>query len=166
MRKEGKGFTLIELLVVISIIGLLITTMMVAIGPYRKKARDVKRQFEIGQIGRFLTAGSCHVPDGGPGEYDLAEILEEMVAANPQVRENVIKLPRDPKGGKDSRTLYYYVYAEDGGRGACAVYANLENAAAEVNLTNISVPTPGRGTGVFRGTEGWNGTDLYYQYGN
>ncbi len=46
-RSFGLGFTLIELLVVITIIGILITLVTVAIVPIQRKSRDAKRKADI-----------------------------------------------------------------------------------------------------------------------
>lgn len=46
-RSFGSGFTLIELLVVITIIGILITLVTVAIVPIQRKSRDAKRKADI-----------------------------------------------------------------------------------------------------------------------
>lgn len=45
-----KGFTLIELLVVISIIGILVTLVTVAVGPIQRKARDSKRKADLNLV--------------------------------------------------------------------------------------------------------------------
>ncbi|MBI4117530.1 MAG: type II secretion system protein [Parcubacteria group bacterium] len=50
MHKKTKGFTLVELLVVVSIIGLLSTLAVVALGSARVKARDVRRANDVRQI--------------------------------------------------------------------------------------------------------------------
>ena len=48
--RNRKGFTLIELLVVISIIGILMSLLLVAYQGTRKSARDGKRQTELENI--------------------------------------------------------------------------------------------------------------------
>jgi len=51
---KDKGFTLIELLVVISIIGLLSTLGMVALGSARERSRDAKRVADIFEVRNAL----------------------------------------------------------------------------------------------------------------
>jgi prepilin-type N-terminal cleavage/methylation domain-containing protein len=160
--RNKKGFTLIETLIVIAIIGIMASIILVSLVSVRDKARDVKRKAEVSQIGRFLTA-SCYLPDLGGGDYDLMPIAQELIAKNPQYSQFLKNIPKDPKSGSDTESGYRYIVSDDGIK--CAIYANLENKKEPVTLT-ITQPTPKGGTGVFRGSNGWNGTDLYYQYSN
>jgi prepilin-type N-terminal cleavage/methylation domain-containing protein len=157
---KRNGFSLIELLVVIGIIGFLVSGTIVALGPVRAKARDTKRKTELGQIGRFLSATNCYTPNSGPGDYDLADLFNEVKAKFPQV--SVVSLPKDPKTGSNTRTNYHYAYSDEN---KCILYVNLENEKEPTTL-NVSSPTPGFGTGVLRSnTTGVNGSQIYYQVG-
>ncbi|MGB0757058.1 MAG: type II secretion system protein [Patescibacteria group bacterium] len=161
---NNKGFTIIELLVTIGIIAVLATLGLVLFGSSQVESRDTKRIAEISQIGRFFSF-SCYMPDGGAGEYDLADIYTELITKNPQIAKTVPRVPRDPASTNDSVSLYKYIVTADGSN--CALYANLEDATTEVTNSDISLPTPGGGTGVFQAaTDGFNGTDKYYQYSN
>jgi len=153
---------LIETLVVMAIIGIIATIILTSLLAVRDKARDTKRKAEISQIGRFLTA-SCYLPDSGGGDYDLMPIANELLTKYPQYQQYLKLIPRDPRTGSDTESKYRYIVSDDGTK--CAVYANLENEKEPVTLI-ITQPMPKGGTGVFRGSNGWNGTDLYYQYSN
>lgn len=160
---KKQGFTLLEMLIVIAIIGILASIILGAVGTARGKARDVKRRAEISQFGRLFGV-SCYVPDAGPGEYDLQIIVDEMISKNADYAKYVSQMPRDPSNNDgDPATLYKYIV---NAQKKCALYANFESEGHIVNLPNISVATPGAGTGVFAGTEGWNGSTKYFQVSN
>lgn len=164
MIKNNTGFTIIELLVTIGIIAVLATLGFVFFGSSQIEARDTKRIAEISQIGRFFSL-SCYMPESGAGEYDLAQLYQELVAKYPAVAKTVPRVPRDPLISDESLSGYRYMVTDDGSR--CALYVNLENTDADITNTIISEPTPGGGTGVFKGsTVGDNGTDVYFQYSN
>lgn len=154
---------MIELLVVIAIIGILATIAFIAFGGATKKARDTKRKAELSQIGRFLQASQCYIPDSGPGEYDLADLAAELKNKYPQYA-NFAQLPKDPKTGNDAITNYKYILSADSAH--CILYANFENANEPVTLPLLSAPTAGGGTGVLKASSaGWNGSDIFYQIG-
>ena len=154
-----------ELLVVIAIIGVLAAVIIVATAGARGRARDVRRKTELVQIGRFLTASSCYTPNAGTGDYDLADLVDELRAKYPQFSSFVSQIPRDPKSGSDLSTNYHYLVSANGSK--CALYANLENPNEPVTISSVSSPTPGAGTGVLQAlTDGWNGSNRYFQVSN
>ncbi len=157
-----RGFSLIELLVVIAIIGLLATVVTVSLVSARRRARDTARIATLNGAGRFLWNSNCFVPSGGPGDYDLKVIYDELVAQNAEVARLVSQVPKDPSFVKIPESGYRYVYSANPN---CALYANLENPGAEITQPGMNAPTPGGGTGVFQGAEGPNGTDRWYQIG-
>jgi len=160
---KRRAFTLIELLISIAIVAALATVVTLAVLPARRKARDTVRIAEMNQMGRFLLAISCYVPQAGPGDYDLQALLEDLTAANPQVAQYIKEAPRDPKSGTDAESGYRYAYTADG---KCALYANLENPETHVTLEGLTAPTAGGGTGILQAsTEGPNGSDKYFQIG-
>jgi len=159
---KTNGFTLIETLTVVAILGILSLFILVSVFGIREKAKDTKRKIEVSQAGRYLTNG-CYVPDAGAGEYDLIPLTQEIFSKNPQYKEFLQTVPKDPKTGDETESKYMYVVAPGGTK--CALYANLENKKEKITLS-ITEPTPGGGTGVFKGSIGWNGTDVYFQYSN
>lgn len=156
-----KAFTLIELLVVVAIIGVLATVVTVALAPARRNARDTVRKVQLNGMGKFLlSSGTCYAPTGGAGDYDLKTLYDQAVAANPQLAQFMSSAPRDPKSGTDAQSGFRYAY--DGTH--CALYANLENPEAPIDLPALTAPTPGGGTGVLKASAlGPNGSDRYYQ---
>jgi prepilin-type N-terminal cleavage/methylation domain-containing protein len=147
MIKNRSAFTLVELLIVIAIIGLLATFTLVFLGNTRYKARDTKRKFDIGQVGKFLFLGNCYVPISGFGEYDISVIITELKAIYPQAQ--MLPMIKDPKTGTDTESMYrYQVTATD----KCIIYANLENEEEAITLSEVVAPEAGRGTGVLIGS--------------
>lgn len=162
---ESKGFTLTELAVAVGVIGLLASLLTAAVLPALKKGRDVKRKSDVAQIGKFLAARGCYVPEGGPGTYDLADLAGELSAKFPQYGASLTALPHDPRGGTDAETKYRYEVTSDGKK--CVLYANLEYVHENVTLGALTDPTPGGGVGVLNGvTKGLNGTTRYFQVTN
>lgn len=162
LQKSGAGFSLVDLLAVIAIIGLLSSVVIIATANTRKKARDVKRKTDLAQMGRFLYSSSCYAPNSGAGDYDLADLVSELIVKYPQLGQFSSMLPKDPKTGTQDKTNYGYIYTSDG---HCAVYANFENNEEPTNL-GITTATPSAGQGVFRASiEGPNGSNIYYQIG-
>lgn len=163
MLKNKKGFTLIEILVVLAIVGALATLGIVALGGARNKARDAKRMNDLNQIGRFLTFG-CLMPDGGAGEYDLNQLVDEYRAKYPQYANQIPSNFRDPKTGDEEKSNYKYIVTENK---QCVLYANLENENQAITLPGIFMPTPGAGKGIFEATTaGPNGSRRYFQISN
>ena len=163
MNKYQKGFSLVEILVVIGIIGILAAIALVFLGGTTKKARDTKRISELSQIGRFLSFG-CLIPEAGPGDYDLNELIAEYKNKYPQQANNIPSNIRDPKTGSDAESGYRYIVTAGS---QCALYANLENAEAAVTLSAITEVTPGGGKGVFAAASaGPNGSNKFFQVSN
>jgi prepilin-type N-terminal cleavage/methylation domain-containing protein len=161
--KNKFGFTLIELLVVIAIIGLLASVVLFAVLPVRMKARDTKRKTDMAQMGQFLYASSCFMPNAGAGDYDLSQLVPELETKYPQIAQYSGFLPHDPKTGSSSQTNYRYLVTVDN---HCVLYANLENLNEPITLPNLSSADPGGGQGVFKASNiGRNGTNIYYQIG-
>jgi prepilin-type N-terminal cleavage/methylation domain-containing protein len=161
--ENKKGFSLIELLVVIGIIAVMAAIAFVFLGGVRGRAGDAKRLNDIDQIGRFLAFG-CPVPDGGPGAYDLNELLAELKTKYPQYASSIPADIRDPKTGTAAQSNYKYILDENGN---CVLCANLEKDKTKVTLPAISAPKPGGGKGVFAApAPGWNGSNKYFQVSN
>src|SRR3989344_4290686 len=101
-----RGFTLIELMVVITIIGLLASSVLVALGNARAKARDARRTADIRQV---MTALELYANDHTDG-YPLCSgavpscTLGDIVATD-FVPGYIDKFPVDPVAA-NSYTYY------------------------------------------------------------
>jgi general secretion pathway protein G len=125
-RKAGKnGFTLIELLVVISIIGVLLSIVLVSTSNTRKKARDAKRKSDIVQIKkalemyhidnkRYPLSGGAVSPNSGWSNSNNSASWNTFAAA----LKPYIVLPNDPintsSGWAGTANTYTYNYYSRG----------------------------------------------------
>ena len=160
-KQSKNGFSLIELLVVIAIISVLAGVIIVVVMPARDKSRDVRRRSDLSQIGRFLYASTCYLPDAGAGGYDIAQLVTELAAKYPQYAQYASVIPDDPKSGSPTQTNYRYQVTSDS---HCVIYANLDNENEPITLPALTAPTPNAGIGVLRAnTPGPNGTNIFYQ---
>lgn len=162
-----KGLTLIELLIVMAIIGVLLVISVVATTNIRQRSRDSKRKYDLNQINRMMSSGTCFLPAVyGTGDYDLVEIFTDFKARQiAQTLPYMEIMPRDPLAGGGTDSRYRYAVTADGT--GCSIYANIENTGEPVTLPALTAPAAGSGTGVLKGTaNGVNGTKYFYQVSN
>ena len=89
-EKKSCGFTIIELLIVITIIGVLTSVVLVALGAQRQKARDSRRVSDLRQIKTafdLYLAEASGYPD--PSTWVPSTILECTGLT-------IIRIPTDP----------------------------------------------------------------------
>jgi len=130
---KQKGFTLLELLVVISIVGLLGTLAMVALGNARSQARDTKRKFELKQLSIAMEL----YRDNNNGSLPIIDYTTSVDASWDTLLPNELPImPKDPLNGdvydssaSDPLDKYFYYYISEGTALSpdYAVVAPLEN---------------------------------------
>lgn len=160
ISKNQTGLNTIEIVVTLCLILALLIMSAFSLNKSKQKTRDEKRKADITQIGRLMTKG-CYLPKTGAGEYDIAEIINELKKLDPKQSTYLIGDLKDPKAPVN-KSLYKYRVDSKGEH--CVLYTNLENNNAAVTLSDINKPTMGGKTGVFEAVQkGWNGSKKYYQ---
>lgn len=123
MNKQ-KGFTLIELLVSISIIGILVTLVMVNLGGLQARGRDSQRKTALATIASALELYYTDVnayPVRLPAPGSALTYTPPSGTAKTYLRE----MPNDPRPTTTSRLIYCVNDATTPTR--YNLYANLEN---------------------------------------
>jgi prepilin-type N-terminal cleavage/methylation domain-containing protein len=150
--KKSKGFTLIELLVVVSIIGLLSSIILVAIGPSRARSRDAKRQVDLKQVQSAMEMCLGDPACGGPNTYmtSTEPVLGygTLLSIDSDTGPYFLKpLPKDPSS-KGAASIYNYFWVSNisFGKPWYCIYARLE---APANLTYFCISNKGIGQKVY-----------------
>lgn len=118
MVQQVRGFTLVELLIVIAIIGVLSSTVLVALNDTRAKANNARRMADLKELQKALELyysdhGSYPVQTGWrgttPGCYGTG--ADPSTAIPGLVPTYISVLPQDPQPKLSSRC---YLYTSDG----------------------------------------------------
>ena len=112
-----RGFPLIELMVVITIIGLLASSVLVALGNARAKARDARRTADIRQVMTALELYANDQTNGYPICATGTSCTLNETNLNVLTPGYVDKIPVDPVAANS------YVYFEDTGSAPYDGYA-------------------------------------------
>ncbi len=148
LKFKGKGFTLLELLLVMAIIGILATTLVVAVNPGRQlaKARDAQRETDLiailTAVMQYASEHSGELPDtdGDPdtnnfptvatcigtdvGCFNLAGAGEPGETIVPVY---LVELPSDPKTGNPPGNTGYSIYVDTNGHLHASAVGEIDN---------------------------------------
>ena len=160
-----KDISFLELLVSALLVEFIILFFLFFYSKTQEVVRDSIRKRDVSQIGQIIV-DPCFVPKqiANKKEYDLYFILKEMIERDNIYQETLLQAIKDPKTGTEKISMYFYKISEDGQK--CSLYTNLESSFNK-EVLQITEPTPGKGTGIFKSTmDGWNGSPFYFQYSN
>ncbi len=143
-----KGFTLIELLIVVSIIGLLSTLAVVALGSARVKARDSKRLADLKQMQTALelyyTDQNAYPAGAGTGvataigttPYACLNNIAAGFGPTGCTSPYMAAIPTDPKSGN-------YTYTYNAASSTYTLNATLEGAINGFTAGSITLRPSG-----------------------
>lgn len=111
VKSESKGFTLVELLVVISVLGILISIVVVRYQSAEKLARDIKRKQELNQyriaLENFAAANDILYPT--PAGNVCVNASTSLCSGSFKTSF----LPSCPVDPRADASLFYYQYCAD-----------------------------------------------------
>lgn len=159
--RTAAGFTLIELMVVITIIGLLASSVLVALGNARARARDARRTADIRAL---MTALELYNNDT-TGYIVQDTRINVSTGLTALVPSYIDKLPIDPRGdgigtntgdGTGISDGFEYVYESDANKDGYAIRmyyersANVAGANDQQCIRGVNVSTAANDIGSIR----------------
>ena len=128
--KRKAGFTLIEVLVVIFIIGLLASVVLVGLGTFRARGRDVRRIADLRSMQNILELYYAK-----NGEYPTTMPWDSLENSLKSAGIGVSNIPEDPVPSGQ------YKFASSPSRQSYVLSANIEDPDHRVLSDDIDPPT-------------------------